>query len=796
MSAIVRPRWIRGIAWIALLAYGFQGGGRAEQGASSPPVDTGTRRAVLVGIDDYSASRLPRPAGGGTGPPGAPDLYGAVNDVRTIGEILVALYGFASRGVLTLTDQAATRAAILRALDERLVQPTRPGDVVLFYFSGHGSQVANTRSDEPDGLDESIVPADRGPAAPDIRDKELRRIFNRILDRGARLTVVLDSCHSGSGARNPDGPSFRRAAPDGRDVKDGPPYGPRPEDRGALVLSAAQDLDLAWESDDEHGRPHGAFSLALARSMRDATAGESAAETFRRAHARLQAEKRFQEPVLGGNGEATRAPLLGSRADGHARGRKVVAVERVEGNGTVMLQGGWADGLTPGSELRLLAGGPGPAARLRVTAVPGLSSSEAVVVPANGPAAPDPRPGALAEVVAWAPAPGPPLRVWVSQISGGLAAAAGLAAELAREAPRRGVRWIVDPTEETPAQVLRWRDEGWELEAACGDVERLGSRTDAGAVLAMMARAQESERCRDLARGAHEKRPSLYVQVPAPASLVRDLGIGPGTDRDGIEPVAGPAAATYVLAGRVKGGGVEYAWLRPGAGPPDRRRSVLPVHTRWVPLAASDAANGLVEDVLRLRQIHDWQQLDSPAGAGFPYELAVREEDSRRLASGNLTGRQRYDLVLRAKQDPPPAAVEPRYVYAFVIDSDGKSVLLFPTAGGVENRFPLRLPGRPPVPPQREIPLGYSSFVVTEPFGVDTYFLLATDEPLPDPWVLEWKGVRAHGLQEQTPLAKLLASTGGARRSAAPAAIPAAWSIERTPFVSVDPGTAPAAGRR
>src|SRR6185369_10186778 len=177
----------------------------AVSGFASP----GHRRAVLVGINDYSASHTT------AGARDLSNLNGAVNDVLLLKEMLVVLYGFERRDVVTLTDQEATRTAILGAIDRHLAAPASAGDVLLFYFAGHGSQAPNSLSDEADKLDETIVPADSIKGADDIRDKELRRRFNRILDRGARLTVILDDCHSGSGARGlPTGIRPRGIRPD------------------------------------------------------------------------------------------------------------------------------------------------------------------------------------------------------------------------------------------------------------------------------------------------------------------------------------------------------------------------------------------------------------------------------------------------------------------------------------------------------------------------------------------------------------------------------------------------------
>jgi len=334
------------------------------------------RRALLIGINDYTPAQKT-----------APDrdwknLQGAVNDVEALREMLTLRYGFADRDIVTLTNQQATRAAILQSLEQHLVCSAAKGDVLLFYYAGHGSQVRNSLSEEPDRMDESIVPADAG----DIRDKVLRARFNRILDRGARLTVILDNCHSGSGARGSERGTWRGVRPDLRDVADATRL-PRPEDRGALVLSAAQDFDQAWETRDEQRRFHGAFSWALLRAMRDSSAGESASETFLRAQARLRGEMPIQAPVMAGNAESRNAPFLGAQAVRDAN-RTAVFVEKVRRNGTVLLQGGWAHGLSIGSELQFAT------TRLTVTALLGLGRSQARVA-----AGPPVKSGAMLEVL-------------------------------------------------------------------------------------------------------------------------------------------------------------------------------------------------------------------------------------------------------------------------------------------------------------------------------------------------------------------------------------------------------------
>lgn len=671
--------------------------------------EAGHRRALLVGINDYTASSI---AAHRTPAPPArdwPNLNGATNDVAAMREMLELLYGFDRRDIAVLTDQEATRTAILQAL-ERLAATVSKEDVLLFYYAGHGSQVRNSASDEPDELDETLVPADSRAGAPDIRDKELNMLFNRMLDRGARLTVILDNCHSGSGARGlpPDAPS-RGVSADLRDVADAI-RSPRPEDRGALVLSAAQDFDRAWETRDEEGRMHGAFSWAWLRAMRDSAPGEPAMETFLRAQARLRAETPYQEPVLAGNAEARRRPFLGVRVD-RPDGRFAVGVEKVRADGTVVLQGGWAQGLAVGSELRE----PRTDARVVITAMRGLGRAEGRLESGRL------RSGALLEVAGWAVPPARPLRTFVPRFSGDLTP---LARTLSAAAAKRGLRWIADPTEVTPVHVVH---------AAGRDP------------LAALARLPE---------GA-----SLFVQFPAPFELPSN-----GTAKE----------ADYVLVGRFVDGRHSYAWVRPSASANDC--SPLPARTAWV-----ESAEALEAALLRLRRIHAWQVLESPPESRSPYRLALRHERDRRLATGGaVKGEEKYSLVLRAPSAPPRVA--PRYFYVFTVDSHGRSTLLFPRSGSVENRFPLQ-----PLPPA-EIALGDSaSFEPAPPYGIDTYYLLSTDEPLPNPWILEWDAVRSPPPETSTPLEQLLLLTASDSRSTR-LLTPATWSLERLVFQSVPPG--------
>jgi uncharacterized caspase-like protein len=710
------------------------------------------RLALLIGINDYSAAGLPpskmKP---GRSASAWKNLDGAVNDVEWMRELLLLKrYGFAAPDVALLKNGEATRAAILREL-ARLAKESKRGDVVFFHYSGHGSQVPNSKSREGDHYDESIVPADSRRGALDIRDKELRDAFNAILDTGARLTVVMDSCHSGSGARGlDDGARYRAVPPDSRDAAD-PSTAQPPEMRGALVLSAAQEFQPAYETKDRDGIVHGAFSWALEQSMRDAEPGESASDIFLRAQARLRNNRAGQDPVIAGSPEVQLGQFLGERNDSGSR-HDVIAVQRVASNGTVFLDGGWVNGVTAGSELRLVGN---PDVRLEVTSVPGIASAEARLV-----TAPDGanrlEPGALLEMATWAPPPGRPLHVWIPSATAGVRR---IAQTLRDDAMRRGIRWIDDPTEQAPTALLRWVNGNWQLLTPAGS-KRVGARP----LAAVRANA------------------SLFVELPASAQLVEAIG-----SVDGVDLAPGPESADYILAGRVAKEGIEYAWVRPQTMSRDAARNALPARTAWT-AAGPECALKLREFLRRLRLVHGWHDLASPGGRGSPYRLTIRTDDGKPVENATLVGGRQYQLVLRAKNRGQP--VYARYLYVFVIDSAGNRILLFPNpeSGSVEHRLPLTDNAAQPLRnPPDEIALSTPDpVVVEEPYGADTYFLLSTDEHLSSLASLQSKGVRSPA--EFSPIEELLVSTSnGTRGRLGLIRTPLDWSIDKVVFESVAP---------
>ncbi|HEY9643219.1 MAG TPA: caspase family protein [Coleofasciculaceae cyanobacterium] len=105
---------------------------RYQQAIAQP---TRRKLALLVGINQYSESVCDYSPAKGTA------LTGCLTDVALQQELLGHRFGFQASDILTLTDQQATRQAIVDAFQSHLTAQARPGDVVVFHFSGLGSRI-------------------------------------------------------------------------------------------------------------------------------------------------------------------------------------------------------------------------------------------------------------------------------------------------------------------------------------------------------------------------------------------------------------------------------------------------------------------------------------------------------------------------------------------------------------------------------------------------------------------------------------------------------------------------------
>jgi hypothetical protein len=350
-------------------------GQTSSGGHETAPSGIQTKRALLVGIDHYKY------------PDRVPPLAGSLNDVDDIRQILVGKFEFAPGNILVLRDSQATHVEIMTAI-RRLVDMTQPGDIVVFHYSGHGSQARDTTGKMISGLDGTIVPYDsRDPEGKvfDISGAELHAALVALSARTKNLTFILDSCHSGTLVR---GARVRSIPADTRDV----PVSNAPALRGVkpagdesspkfTFISAATSRESAFEHFAE-GKAHGALTYFLARQLRSASAGATYRDVMDGVFGDVTANYPTQHPSL--EGAAADQYVFGDATS--LVGAYVTALPSPHDARTATLAIGQVQGATPGSIYDVYAPGSKrfappeqPTAKVQLTTVEALHS-EAIVL--------------------------------------------------------------------------------------------------------------------------------------------------------------------------------------------------------------------------------------------------------------------------------------------------------------------------------------------------------------------------------------------------------------------------------
>ncbi|MEZ0324432.1 MAG: caspase family protein [Fimbriimonas sp.] len=153
--------------------------------------------AVLVGINQYPAvlDKDGKPMKDDKGNVINPNLSGAVNDIKTYNDLLVNKFGVKPANIKALYDKDAGEAGFIGAMKWAL-ETAKPGDQVVFAYSGHGGQIEDKK--EEDGLQEVIVLAD-DKLVPGSLFGDLAR---NLMQAGISSTLIFDSCFSGGMSRD------------------------------------------------------------------------------------------------------------------------------------------------------------------------------------------------------------------------------------------------------------------------------------------------------------------------------------------------------------------------------------------------------------------------------------------------------------------------------------------------------------------------------------------------------------------------------------------------------------------
>lgn len=164
------------------------------------------QHAILVGVWDYENPNLQLDA-----PP---------NDLELM-EALLSAHGVTQARMHILANP--NKAQIQRKFRE-LSQRLTPSDSLLFYFSGHGTQIIDklgtfpgdeAKGRYPDRNDEALLPVDADLASPKtyLLDDELNTLLQELPTR--RVSCIIDTCYSGDILRE-----IRLGRPKGSPVTD------------------------------------------------------------------------------------------------------------------------------------------------------------------------------------------------------------------------------------------------------------------------------------------------------------------------------------------------------------------------------------------------------------------------------------------------------------------------------------------------------------------------------------------------------------------------------------------------
>jgi hypothetical protein len=355
----------------ALAALGLRCGA-SEAGAPEEK----KKLALLVGIDEYE---------------NVSDLDGCVNDVQNMKSLLRDKFGFEEPDIKVLVNEQATRKAILDAFQQHLIARASPGDLVVFHYSGHGSQMRDAAGgDEPDQYDETLVPQDsRKPNVFDIPDDAINSLLQLLSEKTDNITFLFDSCHSGTAAR-----ATGKVRTVGKDERPPPPPDAftlgargieegeqawRPRDAKYVLLSGSASDQLSHEYFAD-GQANGAFTYFFAKEVRAATGKVTYQDVMDKVKGNVNARFSSQEPQIEGS---SRHNALFSDETGLAQNH--ILTDPI-GQDRVAVRAGSVQGLTAGSLYDVYAPGTktfsppaAPVAKVELTRV-GAFQSEGKVL--------------------------------------------------------------------------------------------------------------------------------------------------------------------------------------------------------------------------------------------------------------------------------------------------------------------------------------------------------------------------------------------------------------------------------
>lgn len=194
-------------------------------------------------------------------------LLGCCNDVRNMSKYLSSTFGFTQQQITVLTDEdlknapKVSRDGIVSALYDLCISSWRENlDIVVFHYSGHGSQERDLNADEKSGMDEGIVPMDymvRGLIIDDL----LKEIFMKFNPK-TKIICFFDCCHSGTMLDLPFAYDQQKPADPDQIRQISIPNAPK-----IYCFSGCMDTQTSMDSRDDTNSPAGAMTACMLKLL-------------------------------------------------------------------------------------------------------------------------------------------------------------------------------------------------------------------------------------------------------------------------------------------------------------------------------------------------------------------------------------------------------------------------------------------------------------------------------------------------------------------------------------------------
>ncbi|BAY66898.1 peptidase C14 caspase catalytic subunit p20 (plasmid) [Calothrix brevissima NIES-22] len=336
--------------------------------------------ALLIGIDCY----LPNQLSDGTS---YKNLGGCVRDIRYVESFLNLKLGILPEQIFKLTASDVGKSEPAEPPEQwptyenmvtmfnHLIEVAEPGDQVYIHYSGHGgrAKTAYPQLKGENGIDEVLVPTNIGNSTGRyLRDLEIAKLLERMVDKQLVVTVVLDSCHSGGATKGGDAEirgldtidnssrsteslvasneeltktwkAFTKS--DTRDFQLGSGWLPQPE--GYVLLAACRSNESAVEYAFNGKERNGALTYWLLDSLNPLTPGLTYKVLHDRLLAKIHSQFQRQTPQLEGEGNRL---VFGSD---RVYLQYAVNVNQIDAYKRLLLNGGQVHGLSKGSQLAI-----------------------------------------------------------------------------------------------------------------------------------------------------------------------------------------------------------------------------------------------------------------------------------------------------------------------------------------------------------------------------------------------------------------------------------------------------------